>query len=42
MLVIYGNENDTMLCYVFFFVGCGGTGNIMCSECGGRGHVGLK
>lgn len=20
-------------------VGCGGTGNIMCSECGGRGHL---
>ncbi|RZR76093.1 hypothetical protein BHM03_00000715 [Ensete ventricosum] len=22
-------------------VGCGGTGNIMCSKCGGRGHVGI-
>ena len=23
-------------------VGCGGTGNIMCAECGGRGHLGPK
>lgn len=25
--------------YFYLIVGCGGTGNIMCSECGGRGHV---
>ncbi|KHG15973.1 dnaJ [Gossypium arboreum] len=23
-------------------LGCGGTGNVMCSECGGRGHRGPK
>ncbi|MBA0852426.1 hypothetical protein Goshw_005244 [Gossypium schwendimanii] len=24
------------------YLGCGGTGNVMCSECGGRGHRGPK
>lgn len=26
----------------FVVAGCGGTGNIMCSECGGRGHRGVS
>ena len=32
-----------MLCinqFAGFDVGCGGSGNIMCKSCGGRGHVG--
>jgi len=25
--------------YLFAVSGCGGTGNVLCSECGGRGHL---
>jgi len=33
---------NMFLFYNYDHAGCGGTGNIMCAECGGRGHLGPK
>lgn len=34
-------KRPDILLFDFDLAGCGGSGNIMCSDCGGRGHLGL-
>lgn len=33
-------DTEILMC-LHLLAGCGGTGNIMCLDCGGRGHVGV-
>lgn len=37
---IWHTDTEIFTC-LHLHAGCGGTGNIMCSDCGGRGHVGV-